>query len=262
MDQIAAGYRGVVPAGARCGGGLHGPLADRYHDVAPQVNFSALYSSPTLLKQTLENDSPRLLGNSAACEERREQLGEPHIAPLTALVRDLRSERGPDVWIPDFDPWDGGVNAEILFLLEAPGGRAVSSGFISRNNPDSTAKNFFELNREAGISRHRTVTWNVVPWYIGTGKKIRGAKQSDVAEGVDALRRLLSLLPRLKAVVLLGRPAERSAELIRSLKPDVGIFISPHPSPLFVNNKPGNRDRILAVLHAVAVYLDDGHPAV
>ena len=112
-------------------------------------------------------DKPKLLGDLQACTDRRAQLSESHIAPLTAFVEALREKVGSGVAIPDFDPWDGGVDAEILYLLEAPGPRAVASGFVSRNNPDESAKNFFQLNGEAKIPRKRTVTWNVVPWYIG-----------------------------------------------------------------------------------------------
>jgi len=161
----------------------------------------------------------------------------------------------PRASIPDFDPWDGGVTAEILYLLEAPGAQAVASGFVSRNNPDETAKNFFELNREAGIPRELSVTWNIVPWYIGSGKRIRAATREDISSGSKSLERLLRLLPTLRAVVLVGRKAERAAGIISRACPDVRIFRSPHPSPLFVNNAPGNRDRILRTLREVARHL-------
>ena len=193
-------------------------------------------------------DRPKLLADAAARLSRSEQLGQPHVAPLTAFVAELRAERGISANIPDFDPWDGGTEAELLFLLEAPGARAVASGFVSRNNPDETAKNFFELNREAGIPRRRTVMWNVVPWYIGTGTKIRPAKPVDVGASEFALRRLLALLPRLRAVVLVGRAAENAMATIQDTCPQARVFVSPHPSPLFVNRKPGNRDRLLSVL--------------
>ena len=94
-------------------------------------------------------DRPKLLADPAACAARTKQLREPHIAPLTVFVEALRAQVGPDLSIPNFDPWDGGIDADILYLLEAPGPKAVLSGFISRNNPDETAKNFFELNAEA-----------------------------------------------------------------------------------------------------------------
>jgi hypothetical protein len=201
------------------------------------------------------HDRPKLLGDAGARAARRAQLRDPHVAPLTEFVEKLRIEVGPESRIPDFDPWDGGTAAEVLFLLEAPGGRAVQSGFISRNNPDETARNFFELNSAAGIPRELTVTWNVVPWYIGSETCIRAAGLADINSGAASLHRLFPLLPRLKAVVLVGRKAERATTLVARFNPPVRIFRSPHPSPLFVNNAPGNRERILAVLHEVATYL-------
>jgi len=107
-------------------------------------------------------DAPKSLADSSARKARLAALSQPHVAPLAAYVQRLRQAAGHTGRVPDFDPLDGGILAECLFLLEAPGGRAVGSGFVSRNNPDETAKNFFLLNQEAGLSRACTVTWNVV----------------------------------------------------------------------------------------------------
>jgi len=197
-------------------------------------------------------DTPKLLADPAACAARSGQLHEPHIAPLTALVETLCAQVGPHVSIPNFDPWDGGIDAEILYLLEAPGPKAVLTGFVSRNNPDETAKNFFEVNAEAKIPRKRTVTWNIMPWYIGDSKRIRSANRDDLQTGICELPRLLSLLPRLCAVVLVGRKAEQARSAVRHLLPRVAIFECPHPSPQFVNTDPENRQRILNVLYDVA----------
>lgn len=207
-------------------------------------------------------DHAKLLADPAARAARRELLREPHVAPLTAFVEALRAQAGQAVSIPDFDPLDGGTAAEVLYLLEAPGSKAVLSGFVSRNNPDETAKNFFELNQIAGIPRERSVVWNIVPWYIGTATRIRAAKRSDVDAGLRSLAPLVSLLPRLRAVVLVGKKADTAALALTRLRPDVRIFRSPHPSPMFVNNAPGNRDRILSILREVARYLSIGDPAV
>src|SRR6266487_4390514 len=201
-------------------------------------------------------DKPKLLGDLAARSSRQAELGEPHIAPLTAFVDTLRTEMGSDYQIPYFDPWDGGTAAEVLYLLEAPGAKAVASGFISRNNPDETAKNFFQLNQQSGISRKRTVTWNIVPWYIGSGSRIRPANSDDIEVGIQPLNSLLDLLPILRAIVLIGYKAQRRSNYIAKLRPDVRLFESPHPSPLFVNKSPRNREKILIVLHEVADYLD------
>jgi hypothetical protein len=73
-------------------------------------------------------------------------LHEPHIAPLTDFAARLR-ERG-SIEVPDFDPFDGGIHAQVLFLFEKPGPMTASnngSGFISRNNDDRSAEATFAL---------------------------------------------------------------------------------------------------------------------
>ena len=202
------------------------------------------------------DDKPKSLGSPAARVARQTELRDPHIAPLTAFVDTLRAEMGSDYQIPYFDPWDGGTAAEVLYLLEAPGAKAVVSGFISRNNPDETAKNFFQLNQQSGIPRKRTITWNIVPWYIGSSSRIRAANSNDIEIGIRPLNSLLDLLPRLRAIVLIGQKAQRGSIHIAKLRPDVRFFESPHPSPLFVNNSPFNREKILVALREVADYLD------
>jgi uracil-DNA glycosylase len=203
-----------------------------------------------------DDDRPKLLGNSDAVRERLAQIDLPHVSPLTRFVRKLRSDVGAEGEIPWFDPWDGGVNAEVLFLLEAPGGQAVRSGFVSRNNPDETAKNFYELNEQAGLLRQRTAVWNVVPWYIGSGSKIRPANLQDIREGMKTLGCLLKLLPELRAVVLLGRKAQRVGDFIAEKNPRLRVFTCPHPSPLYVRIKPENQAMILRRLEDVRSFLD------
>jgi len=200
-------------------------------------------------------DKPKSLANAAVREARLEALGQPHIAPLTAFVRELRARMGADYAIPYFDPEDGGIHADCLFLLEAPGPKAVQSGFISRNNPDETARNFFLLNEEAGINRTRTVTWNIVPWYVGSGSKIRAANKQDIRSAEEPLRALLSLLPSLHSIVLVGRKATLARESIASLAPAVELLTMPHPSPMFVNRSPANRERILTALREIGACL-------
>lgn len=194
-------------------------------------------------------DRPKLLGDPTAVAARLLQLHEPHIAPLTRFVETLRKEAGPNAAVPYFDPWDGGVEAEVLMLFEAPGPKAVKSGFISRNNPDETAKNFFELSMEAGLERKVTVLWNAVPWYIGSGTKIRAATTTDLASGLRPLPQLLRLLPKVQTIVLVGKKAEKASIQLSAVK--YKLYSCPHPSPMFVNNAPDNRGKILNVLKRV-----------
>ena len=95
-------------------------------------------------------------------------------------------------------------------------------------------------------------TWNIVPWYIGSGRKIRPAGGADLAAGLPYLRQLLPLLPSLRIVVIMGQKAAFAEKHIAMALPDVQIVRSPHPSPLYVNHQLGNRDKILRVLQAVA----------
>ena len=120
---------------------------------------------------TLLPDEPKSLRHSQEREARLVRVDEPHVRELNRLVRHIRDREGLEKQVPFFDPDDGGVEACCLFLLEAPGPRAVGSGFVSRNNPDETAKNFFLLNQDADLDRRLTVSWNIVPWYLGTGTK-------------------------------------------------------------------------------------------
>lgn len=182
-------------------------------------------------------------------------LRDPHISVLTAYVEALKREMGTEYHVPYFDPLDGGTNAECLFLLEAPGPKAVASGFVSRNNPDETAKNFFELNTEVGIRREQTVLWNIVPWYIGSGSRIRPATTRDLGQAAPALERLLKLLPRVRIIVLVGKKAALAKEAISTLAPSTSIYLMPHPSPMYVNRSPENRGLLRRHLEVISALL-------
>ncbi|MHB9058311.1 MAG: uracil-DNA glycosylase [Bacillota bacterium] len=97
----------------------------------------------------------------------------------------------------------------MLFLLESPGPQTASSGFISRNNPNPTARNLWRLFVKAKVPRPDTVLWNIVPWYLGAAKGILPAKSGDIAAGLEHLPELFSLLPRLREIVLIGLKAQR-----------------------------------------------------
>ena len=52
--------------------------------------------------------APKSLRDPKVRERRMAAIAEPHVAPLTTFVQDLRAELGPDFSIPYFDPADGG----------------------------------------------------------------------------------------------------------------------------------------------------------
>lgn len=207
--------------------------------------------------QTMINlDAPKTLASNAERDARRLLLSEAHVQPLTELVNRIRAAKGSEYRIPYFDPLDGGINARVLFLLEAPGRKTADSGFVSRNNPDETAKNFFLLNAEAGIDRRATTVWNAVPWYIGSGERIRPALKRDVTAAAPWLDELVGMMLQLEFVVFVGKKPLYAEPLVRKARPDLVCFSMPHPSPLFVNRLPANRQRILRVLKVLSPCLE------
>lgn len=193
-------------------------------------------------------DQPKVLASQIERDRRCSLLHLPHVSSLTSFVDNMRESKGTEYQIPYFDPLDGGISARLLFLLEAPGPKAVKSGFISRNNPDETAKNFFLFNEKAGIKRSDSIIWNAVPWYLGTGTKIRPAKPSDVHEANEWLIKLLKILQGIEYVVIVGKKAIYAEKVIHNILPSAEIFRIPHTSPMCVNRNPVNRSNIIHTL--------------
>lgn len=194
-------------------------------------------------------DAPRSNKDPDELARKHRLLSAPRIAPLAAHVQRIRAERGADR-VPDFDPTEAGVEAPILLVLEAPGAKATrergGSGFVSADNNDGTAENMWRFLREAGLDRRReVVTWNVVPWYIGSDRKIRPADSDDLLEARRYIRELRELLPALKVVVLIGKNAARGWARLGF---DLPTIEAPHPSPQNLNTRPHHRQKILDAL--------------
>ena len=60
----------------------------------------------------------------------------------------------------------------------------------------------WHLQREAGINRSQLVTTNIARWYLGDADRIGKVTFADLGQARTALLELLTLLPRLRAVVL------------------------------------------------------------
>lgn len=195
-------------------------------------------------------DAPYSLGDKSIIEHRLSLLDADHVAPLTVFVNRMKKPKRAKV--PYFDPFDGGQYAEILFLLEAPGPCAIESGFISRNNPDPTAKNFFELNMSVGLDRKKTIMWNIVPWHIrNENNNIRPASEDDIKQGQEILLELLSLLKNLKIIVLVGKKSQ-SIHVWLSAETNAHIYALHHPSNRVKNSYPGKFDENKNVLQKIA----------
>ncbi len=196
-------------------------------------------------------DGPRSHRDKGELVRKFRLLHEPHVVALTAHADEIKRQRGAHR-VPYFDPTEAGVGASTLLLLEAPGPKATSerggSGFVSTDNDDGTASNLWSALREAGVDRARdVVTWNVVPWYIGSDRRIRPADSDDLIEGQPHVSELLSLLPNLGVVVLIGKPAARGWARLGF---DLPTVEAPHPSPQNLNTRPQLRAALVDALRA------------
>lgn len=194
-------------------------------------------------------DEPKSLRDPSVLAERTAQIEMPHVAPLNAWVRDLREQLGPEAIVPWFDPADGGVDASILWLLEAPGPKSTTerggSGFISCDNNDPTADVTWRTRVEAGVSRTAVVHWNVIPAYLGSDTKIRAANSADVAASGPLLADLLGLLPSLQSVILGGLAAQKLWAGHAPVGHDLVVIECPHPGPRNMNSRPEYRRLIV-----------------
>lgn len=184
-------------------------------------------------------DSPRSLRDPNERARRRTMLSAPNMRRLTRYTEALRRQGRGEV--PNFDPLDGGINAQALFLLEKPGpmtadagrGIRVGSGFISRDNDDDTAEATYWFMRQAAIPREQTILWNVIPWWNGT----RQITNPERIAGVSQLLDLVPLLEGLRVIVLVGKKAQRAKLDIDAALQEASLPVPPsirsaHPSPL------------------------------
>ena len=192
----------------------------------------------------------RTLANPETLAARRARLQEAHIAPLTAFAGKLRDSEvlGGRLDLPDFDPRSGGIHSEILLLLESPGPKVAQTGFASPDNPDRTAENLSCLLKLAGIGRERCLLWNIVPWQLSAGGVVTPTA-TQIRAATPATLELLTLLPGLRVVVLVGGKAQTGWRLVQPRLPrPLPTVHCPHPSPRYFATDPQAPVRALSAL--------------
>jgi len=128
------------------------------------------------------------------------------VEPLNRFVDELgmRDDAGHPPYIA---PMYHGIDAPVLSVFRDPGPKAggpEGSGFLCVENDDPSAERLWHFLDESGIDDRDVVPWNAYPWYIN-------AKPStaQLRDGVEPLRRVIELMPRLQVVILHGNEAKR-----------------------------------------------------
>ena len=104
------------------------------------------------------------------------------------------------------------------------------------------------LLRLVGLSRSRILLWNIFPWQL-SAERVIAPSERDLIEAAPTTRELLTLLPKLKVIVLVGRKAEAGWEHAAvPVNPAIEILRCPHPSPLNFTPKPEAAALALSVL--------------
>lgn len=189
---------------------------------------------------------PRGFADPSRIAERRALLSNATASrPLQEWADTYALARGVDV--PRFDPAEAGVDAHVLFILEAPGpmtndtNARPGSRFVSVDNDDLTAANMWKARAATGL-HSGVLHWNIVPWYLGVSS--RKPRKDELAEGGRTLLEVMNLLPHLQVVVLCGRFAQRGWDRYVGphLRTPVKVRSTWHPSPLALHTATRRAD--------------------
>lgn len=155
-------------------------------------------------------DRHQRMRDAAFRDDQHARLRDPHIAPFTDLVDELRAVPGRG-WMPYIAPMYGGTAARVLSVFQDPGPRTRDddgSGMLCCENDDDSAMLHATLLESAKIPPAELLPWNGYPWYRHTTGKSTGPSASDRDAGVEPLRRLIGLAPSLRVVMLHGGTAK------------------------------------------------------
>ncbi|MFB9378303.1 uracil-DNA glycosylase [Kineococcus gynurae] len=146
-------------------------------------------------------DAPRQLVGDRLDERRQLLETREEVQPL----REWHA-RWVGEGMPEFDPAEAGVGAQVLFVMDRPQGAAKpdGSGFVSVDNDDDAAELTWSFRHEAGLDETRVLMWNAYPWWSDKAPDAAGR-----IRGLKAFKDLLPLLPRLCVVAFCGTEAQK-----------------------------------------------------
>ena len=238
------------------------PKACGARTTSSEPSSPARGSEPPTLPRYAPNmflDQPQGFQFPERVAERRAMLAtEESAQPLRAWRDAMVARRQPKqsgIYVPDFDPAEGGAGARALLLFEAPGPGTVpslgGSGFISVDNNDQTAKNVWDVRNDVGL-HEGVLSWNIVPWVLEQEKQTPTA--ADLAQGAMETRRLMQLLPNLAVVAVCGTATQRGwkQHVAPYLEKDGPVVVSTWLPSQLAFNQPGKREGFTEALRRVA----------
>lgn len=174
-------------------------------------------------------------------DPRDARLNDDHVRPLMDIVRSIRA-RG--LCVPNVDPDDGGIHARVLILLETPGPRAVGTFYISRSNPDPSARNIGKALDFAGFTRPDVLLWNVVPYCVSTIGGNQNVTAGQIRQAAPDTQAFIDAMLSFAVVIFCGRQAQRTRKLLR-FKPTAQVLETFHPG-----GQAYDREHLRRHLHA------------
>lgn len=152
----------------------------------------------------------RRMRDKAYREDQLERRYTGKVERINRFIDELgaKNEAGHPPYIP---PICGGVDALALSISRDPGPKAggiEGSGFLSIENDDPSAERMGQFLNRAGIGYGEVIPWNAYPWYINSDPSTE-----QLRAGVEPLRDLICLMPRLRVVLLHGTAADKGWKL-------------------------------------------------
>ncbi len=181
---------------------------------------------------------------------------DPHVREINEFVDRLR-EQHRDKFIPYVAPTYGGNNARMLALLSDPGpgtNPAMNgSELLCVENDDPTAARYKMYIQRHGIDVCDLQAWNAFPWYVSPIGRYEPGRpkqypESEVHGAIEALAKMIDLMPNLRVVLLHGDVAKGAWEQLRERRPAsarkarlvVGTY---HTSARLIRDKSPSRVR-------------------
>ncbi len=144
-----------------------------------------------------------------------ERRYDPNIEDVNRLC-DTLSALKADSSVPYVDPAHDVDGCKIVSLFSSPG-TALSSGFVSADNDDSSAVRLSEVYEFVGLQPEQVMPWNAFPWFLPEGKE-RALTMDQINDGVKPLLHFLQQVPRASALIAHGADAHKAARRLMKLE--------------------------------------------